>query len=129
MIFADRYKMASIQCEGRQIEITTDHALDVDDLIYISGVTVTIGTTSKDSTVTYQTNTLTLRKLTSVRTALSLSFSLSFSLSLSHSLTLHFASSEIFVLTLSKFGYPKITSIILNCRRVLLCCRFSLVVD
>ena len=106
MIFADRYKMASIQCEGRQIEITADHALDVDELIYISGVTVTIGTTSKDSTVTYQTNTLTLRKLTSVRTALSLSLSLS----LSHSLTLHFASSDIFVLKLTKFRYLKITA-------------------
>ena len=70
MIFADRYKMASIQCEGRQIEITADHALDVDELIYISGVTVTIGTTSKDGTVIYQTNKLTLRNLTSVRTAL-----------------------------------------------------------
>ena len=48
MIFVDRYKMANFQCEGRQIEVDTDHSLDVDGFVYISGVTVTIGKTNKD---------------------------------------------------------------------------------
>ena len=68
MIFADRYKMANFQCEGLQVEVDTDHSLGADGFVYVSGVTVKIGTNNKDGTVTYQTNKLALSKLTRVRT-------------------------------------------------------------
>ena len=55
--------MANVQCDGSQIEVDADYSLDVDGLMYIRGVTVTIGTTNQDGTVVYQTNKLTLKKL------------------------------------------------------------------
>ena len=62
--------MANFRCEGKQIEIFTDHALDVGNYVYVNGITVMISTTNDNGTVTYQTQTnkLTLKKLTGVRT-------------------------------------------------------------
>lgn len=59
--------MAQIQCNANPIDIDTDYSLDVDGLAYVSGVTVKIGTTRKDGTLIYQTNKLTLQKLTRVK--------------------------------------------------------------
>ena len=59
--------MAQIQCNGNPIDVDTDYSLDVDGLAYVSGVTVKIGTTRKDGTLIYQTNKLTLQKLTRVK--------------------------------------------------------------
>ena len=59
--------MAQIQCNGNPIDVDTDHSLDVDGHAYVSGVTVNIGTTRKDGTLTYQINKLTLQKLTRVK--------------------------------------------------------------
>ena len=77
--------MADIRCGGSHIEIETDQSLDVDGNSYIQAVTVTIGTTSKDGTLIRQTNKLTLKTLTKVKTVLSLSLSLSLSLARAHS--------------------------------------------
>ena len=58
--------MANVRCDGSQIEVDADYSLDVDGLMYIWGVTVTIGTTNQDGTVVYQSNKLTLTKLKKV---------------------------------------------------------------
>ena len=59
--------MAQIQCNGNPIDVDTDYSLDVDGHAYVSGVTVKIGKTKKDGTLIYQTNKLTLQKLTRVK--------------------------------------------------------------
>jgi len=59
--------MAQIQCDGNPVDVDIDHSLDVDGHAYVSGVTVKIGTTKKDGTLIYQTNKLTLQKLTRVK--------------------------------------------------------------
>ena len=64
--------MANVRCDGSQIEVDADYSLDVDRLMYIRGVTVTIGTTNQDGTVVYQTNKLTLTKLKKVGNAIPL---------------------------------------------------------
>ena len=64
--------MANVQCDGSQIEVDADYSLDVDGLMYIRGVTVTIGTTNPDGTVVYQTNKLPLKKLKRVRNGIPL---------------------------------------------------------
>ena len=60
--------MANIECGGAETTIFAEHAIDVEGMVYMSSVTVVIGTSNKDGTVTYQTNKLTNKKLRTVRT-------------------------------------------------------------
>ena len=66
--FADRYRLANLQCHGKQIVVETDHSLDVEEMTYVSDVIVKIGEAGPNRTMTYQINKLSLSKLKKVRT-------------------------------------------------------------
>jgi len=59
--------MANIKCGGAKTVIFAEHSIDIEGLVYMSAVTVTISTTNADGTTTYQTNRLTNKKLKKVR--------------------------------------------------------------